>query len=956
MVKQTVAKLLHLKKVLNSSSLSLLKVNFVLSLMAFLVVQTGSVANADSEVPQTFTLDGKLFRSGSTSSLLDSSIKITVQIIDPTGQCLLYEEEQTVNTSASDGYFHINVGSLTGSAKRTVNDPGRTMAQIFQNLAAISANNVPGMTCAGASYTPTAGAVRYFRLKVTPSTTNVADVLSPDIVIDSVPMAIVAQNLQGLERGSILQVNNSGSTVLTQSNLDALFTTPAYTNLQSILAGNFMTIDSSGASLPSYAANPAGVANGDIWFDTLTNEVKYKNAAGVQIVGTSSGGISSLTVGSSMSINGFVAGTISSSGTLDLSNTGVSAGTYTKMTVDAKGRVTAGTISLVEGDIPNLTAAGKVSGNTITSGTISGSAAINTSGNLISTGTVSGLTVQATNLRIYNGANYIQMTAPVLAGIVNFTLPDNDGDANQVLTTNGSGVLTWAAGTTTLAGDVSGPSGTTSVDKIKGKAITAGSISGQIMLYDGTAWVNSIMSGDATLAHDGMLTLNKVPVSKGGTNAITFGSNKIISSNGTGSTLQDFSCSINQVITFDVSGYAVCASVSSLSAMILNGGNTTAADISIGTNDNKALKFKVNNTIAMTISQSGYVGIGTLSPNGKLAVSRSGFTGNGSSDQNYNILGNVTSDSPSDNWDSTYAVAGIISHTSTQSTSNVAGIHGKATATVGIVESLSGGDFRAYLAGTASGDASAVHLTANRSSTSSNAFMIGVNSITSNSSASGTLTNLMGQNLTTTSGTGTVANLYGIKNLISASGGSVGNAYGEYISFGPVGIATNAYGLYITQITGVNKWSIFANDISAPSYFAGKIGVGISTPTEKVEVVGNLKVSGGQAYVATQISSAASPLTMDADLGNSMVWSTGATASPVVNINNMKAGGSYLVVVQGTGTGSVALNCFSDAGITPLPSSFAPANGVRVAGTLNKTIYNLTSDGTNCLITWVSGF
>ncbi len=609
--------------------------------IAGLILISPLLAIASNEAPQTFTIDGQLYQAGTNAPLLDSAAKLTVQVINPNGTCLLYEEQQTVNTSNTEGHFTVHVGSLPGSGKRTVNDPGRTMGQILQNLAVISANNVPGQTCASGAYNPSAGAVRYLRLIVTPSSSNIADTLTPDLVIDSVPTAVVAQSLQGLERSSVLQVNNSGSTVLTQANLEALFTTPAYTNLQSILAGNFMKTDSSGASLPSFASDPAGTANGDIWFDSTTGQIKYQTSGGVQTVGAGgAGSISSLTVGSSMSLNGSLAGTISSgSGTIDLTNTGVSSGTYSKVTVDTKGRVTAGTISLVEADIPNLTTPGKVSGNTITSGTISGSAAINTSGNLITTGTVSGLNVQATNLRVYNGSNYIQIAAPALGGNVNLTLPTTDGNPNEFLKTDGSGVLSWASATITssdvtgalgytplnaaaaFSGDVSGVYTNVSLDKLKGKSVTAGSVSGQMMIYDGSQWGNNVMSGDATLSSAGVLTLNKVPVSKGGTNATTFGNNRIIASNGTGTALVDFTCSLNQVISFDVSGNATCAAISSLGGFIVNGGNTTGADISLGTNDNKALKFKVSNSVAMTISQSGNVGIGTTFPSSALDVS-----------------------------------------------------------------------------------------------------------------------------------------------------------------------------------------------------------------------------------------------------------------------------------------------------------------------------------------------
>jgi len=63
-----------------------------------------------------------------------------------------------------------------------------------------------------------------------------------------------------------------------------------------------------------------------------------------------------LTGNESITFSGDATGTGATSVTLTLANTGISAGTYTKLTVDAKGRATAGT-TLSASDIPTLTAA-----------------------------------------------------------------------------------------------------------------------------------------------------------------------------------------------------------------------------------------------------------------------------------------------------------------------------------------------------------------------------------------------------------------------------------------------------------------------------------------------------------------------------------------------------------------------------------------------------------------------
>ena len=131
--------------------------------------------------------------------------------------------------------------------------------------------------------------------------------------------------------------------------------------------------------------------------------------------------------------------------------------------------------------------------------------------------------------------------------------------------------------------------------------------------------------------------------------------------------------------------------------------------------------------------------------------------------------------------------------------------------------------------------------------------------------------------------------------------------------------------------------------------------VGTAGATEGVvpASVGKLKVN-GQAWSAVQTSAVASPLAWDANNGNVMVW-TNDTAGPTVNITNMQPGAAYMLVVKsaGAGTGTVLISC---NGFATTATAFVPVNGNRVNGTKNKTIYTLLWDGTDCLVTWITGY
>jgi trimeric autotransporter adhesin len=93
-----------------------------------------------------------------------------------------------------------------------------------------------------------------------------------------------------------------------------------------------------------------------------------------------------------------------------------------------------------------------------------------------------------------------------------------------------------------------------------------------VLINDGSG----VMSSEAQLA-----------VARGGTGVGSFAANQIVGTNGTGSALSSFTCSLNQVIKFDVTGNAVCgtdntagsASLSSLAAA-----TTTPSSLDNGTN------------------------------------------------------------------------------------------------------------------------------------------------------------------------------------------------------------------------------------------------------------------------------------------------------------------------------------------------------------------------------------
>ena len=113
-----------------------------------------------------------------------------------------------------------------------------------------------------------------------------------------------------------------------------------------------------------------------------------------------------------------------------------------------------------------------------------------------------------------NGTHSVGLKSPnsVAANVV-FTLPGADGSANQVIQTDGSGNLSFATSTSTVAG-----ASDTNISSAS---------SGQILVHDGSdSFDNKSISGDATLAASGALTIanDAVDADKLAASAVVIGS------------------------------------------------------------------------------------------------------------------------------------------------------------------------------------------------------------------------------------------------------------------------------------------------------------------------------------------------------------------------------------------------------------------------------------------------
>lgn len=232
-----------------------------------------------------------------------------------------------------------------------------------------------------------------------------------------------------------------------------------------------------------------------------------------------------------------------------------------------------------------------------------------------------------------------------------------------------------------------------------------------------------------------------------------------------------------------------------VSDTVVLGGNSASTDTTIGLNTSHDLSLVTAGVPRLTITSSGSVGVGTLTPIYKFNVS--------------------------------------------ETRSDVAVSSASATVTSSFVQTLD----------PASNSSTQFYATQNmsqsRSGNSANFFKFTGAANSSFHYGAGQVNSSVGSdNHSINFGTGTIISATGAVGYAqNMSSGVITNAAGllSYVSNSGPGSITNGFGVYVGSVSGTNRWSIYTSD-SSPSYFGGDIGVGTTAAAASVDIVKDVSV------------------------------------------------------------------------------------------------------------------
>ncbi|MBP9752124.1 MAG: tail fiber domain-containing protein, partial [Candidatus Moranbacteria bacterium] len=140
-----------------------------------------------------------------------------------------------------------------------------------------------------------------------------------------------------------------------------------------------------------------------------------------------------------------------------------------------------------------------------------------------------------------------------------------------------------------------------------------------------------------------------------------------------------------------------------------------------------------------------------------------------------------------------------------------------------------------------------------------------------------------------TGGTGSATTAYGVYGAIN-NNGTITTAYGLYSNVArPSGTITTGYGLYIADVQATTDYGIYQADSGDDNYFAGRVGIGDTTPDQLLEIlssaaantqlsIGNTNAGDYDAQIGFELADGTNTFTLGVDDSDSDKFKISTTA------------------------------------------------------------------------------